>query len=292
MKKLTQNMLPGAKTSIFKVSSPFSQRVTHFSGIFFLLLFAASGAGAQNLDVPFVPTTESVVEVMLDLADIRPGDYVIDLGSGDGRIVIAAAKRGATGHGIDIDPRRIKEARENAVNEGVADKVLFIQEDLFKTDFSKASVVTMYLLNSVNLKLRPHLLEKLRPGTRVVSHDFSMDEWEPDKFRQEGYSDIYYWVIPADANGSWGFKSGGKSFTMSVKQDFQKVAITLRSGGTSYQVSEGVLSGERIGFTATDATQNNKMVFSGRIDGDNIVGTLQVREGNEGRIEDWNARRQ
>src|SRR5690606_13344903 len=150
------------------------------------------------------------------------------LGSGDGRIVIAAAKRGAVGHGIDIDPRRIKEARGNAVKEEVDGKVLFIQEDLFQTDFSRASVVTMYLLNSVNLKLRPHLLKNLRPSTRIVSHDFDMDNWKPDKYMKEGYSAVYYWVIPADAKGNWKWESDGKGFTMLVGQDFQVIDVNLR----------------------------------------------------------------
>lgn len=291
MENLIKHLPTGAKTSCsIRLISSVSY-LTIFICAIFISVISVSNLNAQNLDVPFVPTSENVVEIMLDLVDAGPGDYVIDLGSGDGRIVIAAAKRGAVGHGIDLDPRRIKEARENAADAGVEDKVLFIQEDLFTTDFSRASVVTMYLLNSVNLKLRPHLLKNLRPGTRIVSHDFSMDEWEPDEFRKEGYSDIYYWVIPADAKGNWRFKTGGEGFTLSVKQDFQKIDVNLRSGSTTYKISDAVLAGERISFTANHPNKINQLVFSGRIDGESITGTVQSRRGGEGTIEQWDASR-
>jgi ribosomal protein L11 methylase PrmA len=138
------------------------------------MLTMYSCADAQELDVPYVSTPHSVVEEMLDVANVGTDDYVIDLGCGDGRIVIAAAERGAYGHGIDLDPERIREARKNAKAAGVQDKVMFLQEDLFKTDFSRANVITMYLLSSVNLKLRPILLERLEPGTKIVSHNFDM----------------------------------------------------------------------------------------------------------------------
>src|SRR5690554_1830680 len=151
---------------------------------------------AQSLDVPYVPTPQNVVEKMLDMANVGPGDYVIDLGSGDGRIVIAAAKRGAFGHGVDIDPVRIKEASENAKKAEVENKVLFVQDNIFSTDFSRASVVTMYLLNSVNLQLRSQLLGRLKPGTRIVSHNFDMGDWKPDNNAREETSNIYFWLIP------------------------------------------------------------------------------------------------
>ncbi len=244
---------------------------------------------AQNLDVPFVPTSEGVVELMLDMVNVGEGDYVIDLGSGDGRIVIAAAKRGAVGHGIDIDPRRIKEARENAAKAGVDKQVLFIEDNIFKTDFSRASVVTMYLLNSVNLKLRPHLLANLKPGTRIVSHDFDMGDWKPDRHEKNGYSDVFYWVIPAQAEGNWTWKNDGNNFSMSVKQDFQEIAVDVKSGNTSLQTENPVLSGERISFTAVNPANGNSYVFSGRIDGKNIVGNIQVRNGSNAAIEQWDA---
>lgn len=168
-----------------------------------LLLLLAGAAVAQawsqspRLDVPFVPTPQPVVDRMLDLAKVKPDDLIYDLGSGDGRIVITAAKRyGARGVGIDLDPQRIREARENAKEAGVEGKVQFINGDLFKTDLSKASVVTLYLLNSVNRDLRPQLWKQLKVGTRVVSHAFDMgDEWPPERVEQVDGRTIYYWTI-------------------------------------------------------------------------------------------------
>lgn len=244
---------------------------------------------AQNLDVPYVPTSEEVVELMLDVVNAGPGDYVIDLGSGDGRIVIAAAKRGAVGHGIDINPKRISEAKENAAKAGVENKVLFIEDNIFTTDYSRASVVTMYLLNSVNMKLRPHLLEKLRPGTRLVSHDFDMEDWKPDKHLKEGYSDVFFWVIPAKAEGNWKWKTDGNNFSMLVKQQFQEIEVDVKSGNTALKTNDNILTGERISFSAVHPSNGNSYVFSGRIDGKNIIGTVQVRNGNTPVIEKWNA---
>jgi ubiquinone/menaquinone biosynthesis C-methylase UbiE len=166
-----------------------------------LLFFTLAGwlflPSALARDVPYVPTPEQVVERMLEVANVGPNDLVYDLGSGDGRIVIAAAKKhGARGVGIDIDPDRIREARANARSAGVSDRVEFREGDLFKTDLSQASVVTLYLLSSVNLQLRPKLLNELKPGTRIVSHAFDMGDWKPLKVEKVGSSTVYYWVVP------------------------------------------------------------------------------------------------
>ena len=158
---------------------------------------------ALELDVAYVVTPPEIVELMMDISDIGPGDYVIDLGTGDGRILIAAAKRGATGIGIDLDPVRIKEAKENADKEGVADKVSFLEQDLFETDLSQATVITLFLNSEVNMRLRPALL-KLKPGTRIVSHNFDMGDWNPDRYQQilrnnNGnfmIHDVFYWEVP------------------------------------------------------------------------------------------------
>lgn len=158
-------------------------------------------APAQDVrrDVPYVPTPEAVVQRMLELAKVSKNDLIYDLGSGDGRIVITAAKQyGAQGIGVDIDPDRIREANENARKAGVIDRVQFLQQDLFKTDISKATVVTLYLLPEVNLKLRPTLL-KLKPGTRIVSHAFDMGDWKPERVEQVDGRYIYYWVVPEKA---------------------------------------------------------------------------------------------
>ncbi|HEY9559374.1 MAG TPA: class I SAM-dependent methyltransferase [Anseongella sp.] len=167
-----------------------------------LLLIACiiSTVNAQetpDLDVPYVPTSQEVVNAMLDLAGVTARDVVYDLGCGDGRIVITAAKKyGATGTGIDIDPERITEATENAKKAGVGKKVKFIKADLFESDFSEASVVTLYLLSTINMKLRPILLKQLKPGTRIVSHAFDMGDWEPDETRTVNGTRIYLWTVP------------------------------------------------------------------------------------------------
>lgn len=163
-------------------------------------LAAARAAQFDELkgDVPYVPTPEETAADMLKLADVKASDVVYDLGCGDGRIVVMAAKKfGARGVGIDIDPERIKEANENARVNGVTGKVRFVEQDLFKADFKEATVVTLYLLTSVNAKLRPKLLAELKPGTRVVSHQFDMGDWKPDKKVVKGMRTLYLWTVPA-----------------------------------------------------------------------------------------------
>lgn len=168
--------------------------------LFSLTLFICASTlyahSQPKLDVPYVPTNYKVVDAMLKLANVKPGDVVYDLGCGDGRIVITAAKKyGATGKGFDIDPLRITEANENAREAGVSGKVKFLNADLFETDLSGASVITMYLLPSVNLKLRPKILA-LKPGTRIVSHAFTMGDWKPEKIEQVNGATVYMWTVP------------------------------------------------------------------------------------------------
>lgn len=155
-----------------------------------------AGTEQRRPDVIFVPTREPVIEAMLDTAGVGPNDIVYDLGCGDGRIVVAAAKRGARAVGIDIDPQRITEARQRAADEGVTDKVTFLEQDLFQSDIREATVVTLYLLPSLNVKLRPMLMEQLRPGTRIVSHDFDMGDWKPEKTVEADGKTVYFWTIP------------------------------------------------------------------------------------------------
>lgn len=179
---------------------------THLAFVLAVFVALAPRAGAQPAeapgtqrkapDVPYVPTPPSVVNAMLDLAKVKKGDLVYDLGCGDGRIVIEAAKRGARGVGIDIDPDRIAEARRNAAEAGVSDRVQFRQQDLFDVDLRDADVVTLYLLQAVNMRLRPKLLEELRPGARVVSHAFDMGDWEPQDVAHVDGSTAYLWIIP------------------------------------------------------------------------------------------------
>jgi SAM-dependent methyltransferase len=157
---------------------------------------APQDAPARAPDVHFVPTPHETVKAMLDVTRVGPNDIVYDLGSGDGRIPIAAARLGARAIGIDIDPRRVAEARANAEREKVTDRVRFIQGDLFEQDLREATVITLYLLPSLNLKLRPTLLS-LKPGTRIVSHNFDMGDWKPERTMQVGNSTVYYWTVPA-----------------------------------------------------------------------------------------------
>ena len=160
-------------------------------------LAQAKPAQTRTPDVVYVPTPPEVVAEMLKVANVTSKDVVYDLGSGDGRIVITAAKElGAHGVGIDIDPQRIKEAEENARQAGVTDKVKFLQTDLFETDISKATVVTLYLLPNLNLRLRPKLFKELKPGTRIVSHSFDMGDWKPDQTIDVNGRSVYFWVIP------------------------------------------------------------------------------------------------
>lgn len=164
-----------------------------------ILLICSTTLYAQEkpaLDVPYVPTSQIVVDAMLKLANVKQGDVVYDLGCGDGRIVVTAAQKyGATGTGFDIDPVRIAEANENARKAGVTDKVKFVNANLFETDLSKATVITMYLLPTVNMKLRPKIMA-LKPGTRIVSHAFDMGDWKPEKTEQVNGATIYYWTVP------------------------------------------------------------------------------------------------
>ncbi len=158
---------------------------------------AVSTEPTKGLDVPYVPTPQPVVDKMLEMADVKKDDYVIDLGSGDGRIpVTAAQKYGAKAMGVDLDPQRVQEANENAKKARVTDLVEFKQGDLFETDFSKATVLTMYLLPTINMQLRPRILSELKPGTRVVSHSFDMGDWKPDRTEKVDGRTIHFWVVP------------------------------------------------------------------------------------------------
>jgi tRNA G37 N-methylase Trm5 len=163
-----------------------------------LTLSLAAQTEAPSLDVPYVPTAHERVAEMLRLAGVQKGDVVYDLGCGDGRIVVGAAKLGARAYGFDIDPERIREARENAEKEGVSSRATFKEQNLFEVDVKDATVVTLYLLPSVNLKLRPKLISQLKPGSRIVSHSFDMGEWKPDKTVDAAGGRIYLWVIPKE----------------------------------------------------------------------------------------------
>lgn len=269
--------------------------------------FFALAAQAAEPRVPYVPTPQEVVERMLEIAKVASSDYLIDLGSGDGRIVVTAAKKyGTRGFGVDINPERIREANENAKAAGVLDKVAFYQRDLFATDLSNASVITMYLLPRVNLELRPKLLD-LKPGTRIVSHDFSMEDWKPDAHvkmqvkekygASGGTSDIYFWVIPAKIAGTWQWDLaiGGKSYPYqaSLAQKFQEITGAAKAASGEARLQNARLRGERIrfSFTAPVDGQPVKYEFSGTVDGDTITGTARLTGAKIQARLDWTARR-
>jgi len=230
--------------------------------------------GQEGKDVIWVPTPEELVSAMLDLARVGAGDCVIDLGSGDGRIVIAAAKRGAQAVGYEFNPDMVKLSRQNAEKAGVADRAAFVNADLFTADLGKATVVTLYLLPQLNLKLRPALLE-LKPGTRIVSHAFSMGDWAEDKKVEKEGRTAYLWIVPAKVEGTWAWGDAELRLT----QSFQTFKGSLRTGGHSVTVNDGRLEGSRIRFSA------GAQEYEGRVNGRSIEGT--VREG--GRDQKWSA---
>lgn len=177
------------------------------------------------LDVPYVPTDTRIVQAMLEFAEVRRSDLLYDLGCGDGRIVVTAAlERGARGIGIDMDPMRIAEAMELAGNSRVENMTDFIEADLLEADFSDATVVTLYLLDMVNVELRPRLLEELKPGTRIVSHAFDMADWKPDQHLRLGSTNLYKWLVPAPVAGCWQWRTlDGDHYRVSLKQKFQQI---------------------------------------------------------------------
>jgi hypothetical protein len=208
--------------------------------------------GQSGKDVVWVPTPQDTVDRMLDMAAAKPGDYVIDLGSGDGRTVITAAKRGIRAFGVEYNPDMVELSRRNVAKEGVADRARIVQGDIFKTDFSRATVLTMYLLPRLNMRLRPTIL-KMKPGTRVVSHSFNMEDWEPDDGFSSSYEKCkehclaYFWVVPARVAGTWRIPQG----RLKLEQKFQKFTGTLTTGGKgTLKIEDGRVRGEEITFTA------------------------------------------
>ncbi|MFN4284323.1 MAG: class I SAM-dependent methyltransferase [Alphaproteobacteria bacterium] len=234
------------------------------------VLTSSAFAQEVRLDVPYVPTSQATVDEMLRMANVTAKDYVVDLGSGDGRIVISAAKLGATAMGVDINPQRIKESHENAKAAGVTDKVKFFQQDLFQTKFSDATVLTMYLLPSVNLRLRPTILNEMKPGTRVVSHDFDMGDWKPDQQKDLGSDQVYFWIVPAKVEGSWTAKIGDDSYKLDLTQRFQEVTGSASAAGKSAKVENGRLAGETFTFELVDGA--NRRTLSGKVSGNSISG--------------------
>ena len=220
--------------------------------------------GQEGKDVIWVPTPQGLIDKMLGMTNVTPADYVIDLGSGDGRTVIAAAKRGARALGIEYNPDMVELSKRSAEKEGVTGKANFVKADIFESNFSEATVITMYLLPTLNLKLRPKILG-LKPGTRIVSHAFTMDDWTADQTESFDGRTAYMWIVPARIEGTWQFAQGELSFT----QSFQMVNGTLRAGGNSLPVRNGRLRGDQLSFSAGNSE------YTGRVNGTTIEGTVK-----------------
>jgi precorrin-6B methylase 2 len=242
--------------------------------------------GQEGKDVIWVPTPEALVAAMLDMAKVTPEDYVIDLGSGDGRIVIAAAKRGARALGVEYNPDMVELSTSNAMKEGVSGKATFMRADIFETDFSQATVLTLYLLPSLNMKLRPKILE-MRPGTRVVSHAFTMEDWEADQTVSVEDRNAYLWIVPAKVEGSWTWQTASGNAELTIRQTFQKIEGSLKIGGKELPLKNAKLEGDRINFSVEES-QARLREYSGRVNGSAIAGVTKVANGNG---EKWKAER-
>jgi SAM-dependent methyltransferase len=223
--------------------------------------------GQEGKDVIWVPTPQALVDKMLDMAKVTPKDYVIDLGSGDGRTVITAAKRGAKALGIEYNPDMVEVSKRNAAKAGVSDKANFVKADLFESDFSQATVITMFLLPDINLRLRPKILD-LRPGTRIVSNSFTMGEWKADDTATvsdgcASYCTAYLWIVPAKVQGTWQLPQG----ELALKQEFQMISGTLKNGSNVIQIANGKLNGDQITFNAGGS------LYTGRVNGNAMEGS-------------------
>ena len=237
--------------------------------------------GQAGKDVVWVPTPQELVDRMLDMAKVTPQDYVIDLGSGDGRTVITAAKRGSRAHGIEYNPDMVELSKRNAAKEGVTNRATFAKADLFESDFTPATVVTMFLLPDINLKLRPKILD-LKPGTRIVSNTFTMGDWKPDATTSvtencSSWCTALLWIVPAKVMGTWRLAQG----ELRLAQSYQEISGTLNSGGNNIVISDGTIRGDEISFTAGAAQ------YTGRLAGNTIEGT--VRSGAT--VNTWRATR-
>jgi SAM-dependent methyltransferase len=245
--------------------------------------------GQAGKDVIWVPTPDDVVERMLTMAQVTPNDTVFDLGAGDGKIAIMAAKKfGARAYGIEYNPDMVKHANGNAQAQGVAGngvgKALIRHGDIFATDFSSATVITMYLLPGLNMKLRPTILS-MRPGTRVSSHSFTMEDWEADEISSVDGRRAYFWVVPAQVQGTWSLDAAGRAQDMVFEQTFQKIAGTVAIGPIAAGLREARLRGPAITFAYVDGA-GLRRDFTGVVTGGKMEGSWRDEKGASGR---WSA---
>jgi Methyltransferase domain len=229
--------------------------------------------GQEGKDVVWVPTNNALVDKMLDLANVTASDFLIDLGSGDGRTVIAAAKRGAKALGIEYNPELVELSRRNAAKEGVADRAAFVEGDVFETDFSKATVLTLFLLQELNLRLRPQILD-MSPGVRVVSNTFDMDDWMPEERIRisEGctrYCTAFFWIVPAKLEGRWKMPGG----ELALKQTYQMLSGTMKVGNGSAAIKAGKITGRQMTFSVGNT------VYTGLVNGNTIEGVSKSATG-------------
>jgi hypothetical protein len=238
-------------------------------------------------DVIFETTPHKVVKEMLKLAEVKKGDTVYDLGSGDGRIVIAAAKDfGANGVGVEIDKDLIDESIRNAQEAGMEGMVRFVQEDFYQVNLGDATVVTMYLLPNLNVRLSPKFLKELKPGSKIVSHRWEMGKWKPDKTLKAYGATVYLWVVPAQVEGNWRVtlrnEKESREYTLAIKQDFQKIRATLGDEKRRYTVEDMNLEGNGIAISVSDGVRGKafKMNMEAEVKGDTMEGTAFVREGD------------
>lgn len=239
--------------------------------------------GQPGKDVVWVPTPDELVQRMLAMAKVTPKDIVYDLGAGDGKIAIAAGKLGATAVGIEYNPDMVKLAQCYVEAEGVAGKVKIIHGDIFKEDFSRATVVTMYLLPELNLKLRPTILN-MRPGTRVTSHQFTMGDWEADETADIDYRTAYLWIVPAKVEGQWNFRDAtGQQFTVALTQKYQKISGDVTVGGRKQPLVGATLRGDEIRFAFND-DKGVTRTLTGTVRGNEINGALRAAGGGDVKV--------
>lgn len=260
---------------------------------------------SEILDAPYVPTPMKVVRTLLELGSVGPDDFLVDLGSGDGRIVITAAKEyGARGLGVDLNKDLVALSKTYAAAEGVGENVDFFVRDIFKTDIRQASVVSMYLLNDINIQMRPKLLADLKPGTRIVSHDFHMGDWRPDKMVQldtkkyyRENTSLYLWVVPARVAGRWQWllssPSGNQSIELELDQSYQDINGSVKRRENKIPVFDAELSGDRIRFSLVSEVGDRivRHDYAGRVAGDTIVGTVKVEGAVQKAQMEWQATR-
>lgn len=261
---------------------------------FFTVLITPAISQEVKRDVIYVPTPYKVVAEMLKVAEVEKTDVLYDLGCGDGRIVIHAAQRGARATGIDIDPVRIAESKQNAIRFQVTERVRFLNQNLFETDISEATVLSLYLLPRLNLKLRPKIFKELKPGTRIVSHDFDMGDWQADKSLEvvENYSHhVYFWIVPANVSGRWTWQAneGKETYTMELKQHFQVVQGFVRGANAQYPLRNPKLQGNLLQFTLEQTQANRSIVkkFQGKVNGNSLEGTIMI----DNQSHEWKAQR-